>query len=133
MSDHNHDQACNGACSINRRGFLGASAGIAAAASLGQGGEAEAQTAAKGTQSQPLLKRKLGRTGVEVSILNFGTYQPDSLNRLLPFAWSLGVRYVDTAHTYGSEPAIARWIKTHRRFARSCSSSRKIHRASRVS
>ena len=84
MSDHNHDQASNGACSINRRGFLGASAGIAAAASLGQGGEVEAQTAAKGTQSTPLLKRKLGRTGVEVSILNFGTYQPDSLNRLLP-------------------------------------------------
>ena len=112
MSDHNHDQACNGACSINRRGFLGASAGIAAAASLGQGGEVDAQTAAKATQSQPLLKRKLGRTGVEVSILNFGTYQPDSLNRLLPFAWSLGVRYVDTAHTYGSEPAIARWMKT---------------------
>jgi predicted aldo/keto reductase-like oxidoreductase len=112
MSDHHQDQACDGACSINRRGFLGTSAGIAAAASLGHGGEVEAQTAAKTTQSTPLLKRKLGRTGVEVSILNFGTYQPDSLNRLLPFAWSLGVRYVDTAHSYGSEPAIAKWMKT---------------------
>jgi predicted aldo/keto reductase-like oxidoreductase len=111
MSDH-HDQASNGACSIHRRGFLGASAGIAAAASLGQGSEAQAQTAAKATASPLLLKRKLGRTGVEVSILNFGTYQPDSLNRLLPFAWSLGVRYVDTAHSYGSEPAIAKWLKT---------------------
>ena len=78
----------------------------------GTGGEAAAQTASKATQSTPLPKRKLGRTGVEVSILNFGTCQPDSLNRLLPFAWSLGVRYVDTAHSYGSEPAIARWMKT---------------------
>jgi uncharacterized protein len=111
MSDR-HDQTCSGACSVNRRGFLEASAGIAVAASLGQGGEAEAQTAARTAQSTPLLKRKLGRTGVEVSILNFGTYQPDSLNRLLPFAWSLGLRYVDTAHSYGSEPAIARWMKT---------------------
>ena len=59
-----------------------------------------------------LPKRKLGRTGVEVSILNFGTFQPDSLNRLLPFAWANGVRYVDTAHSYGSEPAIAKWMKT---------------------
>jgi uncharacterized protein len=110
MTDQ-QDQAPTGDCSINRRGFLGATAGIAAAASIGQNGEARAQSDSKATAS-PLPKRKLGRTGVEVSILNFGTYQPDSLNRLLPFAWSLGVRYVDTAHSYGSEPAIARWMKS---------------------
>ncbi len=110
MSDQ-QDQAPQGDCSIHRRGFLGAGAGIAVAASLGSGSEAEAQDAEK-AKSTSLPKRKLGRTGVEVSILNFGTYQPDSLNRLLPYAWSLGVRYVDTAHSYGSEPAIAKWLKT---------------------
>jgi predicted aldo/keto reductase-like oxidoreductase len=105
------DQTPNEARSVNRRGFLGTGAGIAAAASLGHGGEVSAQPTSKATPA-PLPKRKLGRTGVEVSILNFGTYQPDSLNRLLPFAWSLGVRYVDTAHSYGSEPAIAKWLNS---------------------
>ena len=111
MSDQNH-RGPEESCSIDRRGFLGTGAGIAVAASLGTGGEASAQTASKSTQSTPLPKRKLGKTGVEVSILNFGTFQPESLNRLLPLAWSLGVRYVDTAHSYRSEPAIARWLKT---------------------
>ena len=36
MSDE-QDQAPQGACSINRRGFLGAGAGVAVAASLGHG------------------------------------------------------------------------------------------------
>ncbi len=111
MSDQ-HDQAPSGACATNRRGFLGTSAGIAVAASVAQAGIASAQEAAGASKTKALPKRKLGRTGVEVSILNFGTYQPDSLNRLLPFAWANGVRYVDTAHSYGSEPAIAKWMKS---------------------
>ncbi len=111
MSDQ-HDQAPSGACATNRRGFLGTSAGIAVAASVAQAGSASAQESSGASKTKPLPKRKLGRTGVEVSILNFGTYQPDSLNRLLPFAWANGVRYVDTAHSYGSEPAIAKWMKS---------------------
>jgi aryl-alcohol dehydrogenase-like predicted oxidoreductase len=111
MSDQ-HDQAPSGACATNRRGFLGTSAGIAVAASVAQAGVTSAQEASGASKTKALPKRKLGRTGVEVSILNFGTYQPDSLNRLLPFAWANGVRYVDTAHSYGSEPAIAKWMKT---------------------
>jgi uncharacterized protein len=110
MSDL-QDQANNGACSINRRGFLGASAGVAVGASLAHSGEASAQTASKATQSALLPKRKLGRTGVEVSMLTFGTFQPDSLDRLLRLAWANGIRYVDTAQSYGSEPAIAKWLR----------------------
>jgi uncharacterized protein len=111
MSDQ-QDRANNAFNSINRRGFLGAGAGIAVAASVSHPGDASAQDASAAPKAKLLPKRKLGRTGVEVSILNFGTFQPDSLNRLLPFAWANGVRYVDTAHSYGSEPAIAKWMKT---------------------
>ena len=39
MTEHRHSEASE-ACSIDRRGFLGATAGVAVAASLGRGGEA---------------------------------------------------------------------------------------------
>ncbi len=39
MTEHRHSEAGE-ACSINRRGFLGASAGVASAASLVRSGEA---------------------------------------------------------------------------------------------
>ena len=34
------------------------------------------------------------------------------INRLLGFAWANGIRYIDTAKSYGSEPAIGRWLQT---------------------
>jgi hypothetical protein len=111
MSDQ-QDQAINGACSIDRRGFLGAGAGIAVAASIARGVQASAQPEAKAPQAALLPKRKLGRTGVEVSILNLGTWRSVGLDRILRFAWANGVRYVDTAKSYGSEPAIGRWMQT---------------------
>jgi uncharacterized protein len=110
MTDQSNE-APNGACSLNRRGFLGTSAAIATAASLGHAGEVAAQTAAKTTQSALLAKRKLGRTGVEVSMLNLGTWRSVGLDRILRFAWANGIRYVDTAKSYGSEPAIGRWMR----------------------
>ena len=99
---------------IDRRGFLGTGAGaIAAAAALGSAHPAAAQQdAAKATQSAPLAKRKLGKTGVEVSMLNIGTWQNPGLNRLLGLSWANGIRYIDTARSYGSEPAIGRWLQT---------------------
>jgi aryl-alcohol dehydrogenase-like predicted oxidoreductase len=97
---------------INRRGFLGTGAGaIAAASAIGIGCEAAAQTASKSTQSSVLPKRVLGRTGVEVSMLNLGTWRSVGLDRILRFAWANGIRYIDTAKSYGSEPAIGRWLQ----------------------
>jgi uncharacterized protein len=97
---------------INRRGFLETGAGaLAAASAVGMGRETEAQTATKTTQSSVVPKRTLGRTGVEVSMLNLGTWQSSGLDRLLRFAWANGIRYVDTAKSYGSEPAIGRWLQ----------------------
>jgi aryl-alcohol dehydrogenase-like predicted oxidoreductase len=95
---------------IDRRGFLGTGAGIAAASTLLSGRAAAAQEAAKSADTAALPKRNLGKTGVEVSILNLGTWQSPGLDRILRFAWANGIRYVDTARSYGSEPAIGRWL-----------------------
>jgi aryl-alcohol dehydrogenase-like predicted oxidoreductase len=96
---------------INRRGFMGTSAGALAAATLGDSHPAAAQATTKTTQSAVLPKRTLGRTGVEVTILNLGTWRSAGGERLLRYAWANGVRYFDTAKSYGSEPMIGRFFK----------------------
>jgi len=97
---------------INRRGFLGTGAGaLAVASAVGIGRQTAAQPPSKTTQSALLPKRTLGRTGVDVSMLNLGTWRSVGLDRLLRFAWANGIRYIDTAKSYGSEPAIGRWLQ----------------------
>jgi predicted aldo/keto reductase-like oxidoreductase len=99
---------------MNRRDFLEAGAGsLAAATVLGQGSTARVEGEPKSTRPVVLPKRTLGRTGVEVSILNLGTWRSVGLDRILRFAWASGVRYVDSAAGYGSEPGIARWMKAN--------------------
>ena len=44
-------------------------------------------------------------------MLNLGTWKSVGLDRILRFAWANGVRYIDTAKSYGSEPAIGRWLQ----------------------
>jgi uncharacterized protein len=97
---------------INRRDFLGTGASaIAVASTVGIAREAGAQTGSQASKSTVLPKRTLGRTGVEVSMLNLGTWRSVGLDRVLRFAWANGIRYVDTAKSYGSEPAIGRWLQ----------------------
>jgi uncharacterized protein len=97
---------------INRRDFLGAGAGaVAVAGAVGIGSEASAQTGSQASNSTVLPRRILGRTGVEVSMLNLGTWKSVGLDRILRFAWANGIRYIDTAKDYGSEPAIGRWLQ----------------------
>src|SRR3954447_8873180 len=56
-------------------------------------------------------RRTLGQTGVEVTILNGGTARaPGALDRLLRFEYSRGVRFFDTAASYGTEGAFKRWF-----------------------
>jgi aryl-alcohol dehydrogenase-like predicted oxidoreductase len=106
------DQGPDLARPIDRRGFLVTGAGaLAVATSLGEGPAAAAQTTSKTTGSAVLPKRTLGRTGVEVTILNLGTWRSAGGERLLRYAWANGVRYFDTAKSYGSEPMIGRWLK----------------------
>ena len=105
--DENRDESIE----VNRRGFLEAGAGtLAAAAVLGTVNEAGAQDKVKPPPAAAMPKRVLGRTGVEVSILTFGTLRNPGLDRMLRMAWASGVTYIDTAKSYGSEPAVGKWM-----------------------
>src|SRR4051812_47569765 len=93
---------------VNRRGFLQAGA-IASASTLGMTSTIRADDP---PASKPTLpKRKLGKTGVDVTILNQGTWKSESLDRILRFAYDRGIRYFDTAKSYGSEPGFKRWFQ----------------------
>jgi aryl-alcohol dehydrogenase-like predicted oxidoreductase len=96
---------------IDRRGFLAAGAGaVVATTAIGDGHTAAAQGPNKTSRTVELPKRALGRTGAQVTILNLGTWMSAGGERLLRFAWASGVRYLDTAKSYGSEPMIGRWL-----------------------
>jgi predicted aldo/keto reductase-like oxidoreductase len=93
---------------LHRRGFLqtGALATASALAVSSAGRAAEPAPA-----GSVLPRRKLGKTGVDVTILNLGTWRGVGLDRLLRFAYSHGIRYYDAAASYGSEPFIGRWLQ----------------------
>jgi predicted aldo/keto reductase-like oxidoreductase len=96
---------------LDRREWMKVSAaGVAATAVAGS---ATAQEKADEVQkvSDPVPTRPLGRSGIPVSMLNLGTWRNPGLDRLLRFSYANGVRYLDTAKSYGSEPAIGRWLK----------------------
>jgi predicted aldo/keto reductase-like oxidoreductase len=96
------------ASEVHRRGFLQTGAlATASALTLASGSQAAQEPA----PAPRLPRRPLGKTGVEVTILNLGTWQNPGLNRLLRFAYASGVRYFDTAKSYRSEPAIGQWLQ----------------------
>lgn len=101
--------------SLDRREWMKTSAtGVTiGAATLAGTHTAQAQEkegeAARASSTVPT--RPLGRSGIPVSMLNLGTFRNPGLDRLLRFSFANGIRYIDTAKSYGSEPAIARWLK----------------------
>jgi predicted aldo/keto reductase-like oxidoreductase len=99
---------------MNRRQFLETVAvGLVAAPIIGHG------------QTEAFPTRALGRTGIRVPILGFGSgsrflmyKEEDEALRALNRAIDLGIRYLDTAHDYGggkSEERIGRMMPTRRR------------------
>jgi len=103
--------------SVDRREFLQAGvAATAAAASLAvRNGPARGADDVKPDGNKPVLpRRKLGKTGVEVTLLIQGTVvQPTAMDRILRTAYREGVRYVDTAAGYGNgraEKLIGEWL-----------------------
>lgn len=103
MSDHLSECAS----ASHRRDFLRAGAAATVVLPALGSSAAQAQIAAK-----PVLpKRPLGKTGVDVTILNQGTWKSESLDRILRFAYSSGIRYFDTAKSYGSEPGFKKWFQ----------------------
>ena len=104
--------ADSGSNPMRRRAFIqnGAAAAVAATA-LAQA-ESVAQDKSPATpKPHEMPKRTLGKTGVEVTILNGGTARaPGTLDRLLRFEYSRGVRFFDTAASYGTEEAFKKWF-----------------------
>lgn len=94
---------------LPRRDFL--HAGALAATAIGLSETSHAQVPQARAAALPdLPRRKLGKTGAELTILNLGTWQNPGLANLLRLAFAGGVRTYDTAKSYGSEPGIARWL-----------------------
>lgn len=96
---------------LNRRSFLQSSTATAVALGASSALQAADEKPATAPADGLIPKRKLGKTGVDVSILNLGTWKSPGLDRLLRFAFANGIRYYDTAKVYGSEPGIGRWFE----------------------
>ena len=100
---------------VSRRDFLrtGAAVAATAAAAPALAGEPEDEL-----KVNPVPRRKLGRTGVEVPILNVGAIQGHD-TRMFNLAYENGLHYFDTARAYANgnhEKTIAEWFnKTGRR------------------
>ena len=96
----------------DRRTFLqaGALAAVSVATlSTGAGALAQAQDAAEKIAALP--KRPLGKSGVDISLLNIGTGRGRGVDRLLRYAYSRGIRAFDTSATYQSEPDFKTWFE----------------------
>src|SRR5262249_31651454 len=96
----------------DRRTFLQAGAlATASAASLSQspGARASAQDARGSTATVP--RRPLGKTGLEVTMLDQGALRGPSSDRLLRHSFASGVRVFDTAKAYGTEPNFKKWFE----------------------
>jgi predicted aldo/keto reductase-like oxidoreductase len=99
--------------SVSRRGFICAGAAAAAAAALPRTANAEGQPEPKPAEPIVLPRRKLGRTGVDVTMLGQGAAFAIGA-RHLNVMHEMGVRYIDTAKYYlqgASERAIGEWLQ----------------------
>ncbi len=92
----------------DRRAFLQAGA-AATASAISLGTNLKAQDAAE--KASPVIPRRpLGKTGVEITLLDQGAVRGPSLDRILRFAFANGIRTFDTAKVYGSEPNFKKWF-----------------------
>jgi aryl-alcohol dehydrogenase-like predicted oxidoreductase len=97
-----------------RRSFLKSSLAVPIAAAAGTSLIAADQKAT--TDGTPLPKRKLGKNGPEVTMLNIGGMMAAHNLAYLDIAWSLGIRYFDTADCYKggqSERGVGEWLRKY--------------------
>ena len=92
----------------DRRTFLQTSAAIAASSAT-----LRAQDAAKTeVKANPVLtKRPLGKTGVDITMLDQGAVRGSGYDRILRLSYQSGVRTFDTAKVYGTEPNLKKWFE----------------------
>ncbi len=105
----------NTATSTSRRNFLKSTLAVPVALTLGQSLQpmASAATPASGKSGGPLPMRKLGKIGPEVTLISLGGMMGAMSPDYLDIAWSMGIRYFDTADCYlkgQSEKIIAAWL-----------------------
>jgi aryl-alcohol dehydrogenase-like predicted oxidoreductase len=96
----------------DRRSFLQAGALATASAITLAPVTAAAQEVPAKTATLP--KRILGRTGIEMTMLELGTgalRERGVLDRMLRLAYASGVRTFDTAKAYGTEPGFKKWFE----------------------
>ena len=92
----------------DRRAFL-QQAGTLAAASAALGPAARGQEPAPRPVALP--RRPLGKTGVDITILDQGSGKGRDVDRVLRMGFARGVRAFDTSETYHSEPAFKAWFE----------------------
>ncbi|MDE2508815.1 MAG: aldo/keto reductase [Planctomycetota bacterium] len=98
----------------DRRAFLQAGAVVTAAAAVSTQGVVRTAVADEAAGKPVLPKRKLGKTGVEMTMLECGTgglRDRETLDRMLRLSFANGVRTFDTAKAYGTEPGFKRWFE----------------------
>ena len=99
--------------SPNRRTFLKSTLAVPAALAAMPATTSAADVPAI---DEALPRRKLGRNGPDVTILNLGGMMSAHNPQYLDLAWRMGIRYFDTADCYKkgqSEEDIGKWLKRY--------------------
>jgi len=103
----------NSSGSTSRRSFLKTSLAIPVALAMAPAIKVQGADAPAAPANPPLPTRPLGRSGRNVSMVSLGgmmsAYSPDYLD----IAWSMGIRYFDTADCYlkgQSEKIVGQWL-----------------------
>jgi uncharacterized protein len=93
----------------DRRTFLQAGA-VATARALGTSTVVSASSQATAPKPMELPRRPLGKTGIEITLLDQGAGKGPDVDRLLRYGFARGVRAYDTSETYHSEGAFKKWF-----------------------
>ena len=96
--------------STDRRTFL-RSGTLATAAALGATAGLKAQAQDAPAKAPVIPRRRLGKTGIDVTILDQGSVLGAGFDRILRLSFAGGVRIFDTAKVYRNEPDFKKWFE----------------------
>lgn len=94
----------------DRRTFLQAGAVAAASACVTQASQAQDAKPADANPVPVVPRRVLGKSGVEITMVEQGAIRGANLDLILRHAFASGIRTFDTAKVYGSEPNFKKWF-----------------------
>ncbi len=95
----------------DRRTFLKTGAAVAATTATSATLRAQDAPKAEAKSPQVITKRPLGKTGVDITMLNQGAVRGSGYDRILRLSYQSGVRTFDTAKAYGTEPNLKKWFE----------------------